>query len=96
MGEAGLSYLDQRPVKAVLSPTIRHISLGDGKVNKFKIDLSLLEELRAANNKITFRIDGPDYDLASYWAWFNWWSGNEAATAHLGPRLIVDYAALNP
>jgi PKD repeat protein len=95
-GKLDYPTLTGAPVKAVLSPTIRHISLGDGKVNKFKIDPSLLEELRAANNKITFRIDGPDYDLVSYWGWFIWWSGNEVATAHLGPRLIVEYAAMNP
>jgi hypothetical protein len=88
--------LTSAPVKAVLYPTIRHISLGDGKVNKFKVEPSLLEELRAANNKITFRIDGPDHDLAAYWPWFIWWSGNESSTAHLGPRLIVEYAALKP
>jgi hypothetical protein len=95
-GKLDYPTLTSAPVKAVLSPKIRHIMLGDGTVNKFKIDPSLLEELRAANSKITFRIDGPDYDLASYWAWFIWWSGNEAATAHLGPRLIIEYAALEP
>ena len=96
LGKARLSDLDQCPSQSGGSQTITHLSLGDGKVNKFKIDPNVVEEFRTANNKITFRIDGPDYDLASYWAWFIWWSGNEAATAHLGPRLIVEYAALNP
>jgi len=95
-GKLDYPTLTSAPVKAVLSPKIRHIMLGDGTVNKFKIPSSLVEELRATGNKVTFRIDGPDYDLAAYWAWFIWWSGNEAGTAHLGPRLIVDYAALNP
>jgi PKD repeat protein len=94
---ANLDYptLTSAPVRAVVSK-ITHLMLGDGKVNKFKIAPNVVEELRTANNKISFRIDGPDHDLASYWAWFNWWSGNEAATAHLGPRLIVEYAALEP
>ena len=95
-GKLDYPTLTSAPVKAVLSPKIRHIMLGDGTVNKFKIPSSLVEELRATGNKVTFRIDGPDYDLAAYWPWFIWWSGNEAATAHLGPRLIVDYAALEP
>ena len=94
-GNLNYPTLTSAPVRAVVSK-ITHLMLGDGKVNKFKIDPNVVEEFRTANNKITFRIDGPDYDLASYWAWFIWWSGNEAATAHLGPRLIVEYAVLEP
>ena len=69
-------------------------SLGDYEVNRLSVDPAILENRRASTNKLTFRIDGPTHGGGTFWTFFSWWSGNEEQTSVWGPRLIVEYGAV--
>ena len=81
-------------VTASLSPTLTSKSLGDYEVNRLSVQPAILESRRASTNKLTFRINGPDHGGGTFWTFFAWWSGNEEQTAVWGPRLIVNYGAV--
>jgi len=82
-------------VVATLSPHISSKDMKMDRVNRLKIDPTVIESRRSSTGKITLRIDGPTimmnwYD-ASYWC-----SGNEEATEGKAPRLIITYGARDP
>jgi subtilisin len=83
-------------VSAKLFPELSEYDLGENVINSFNISQDILEERRGSTDRITLRIDGPRISLGYGWMWFTWWSGNRADTASSAPRLIVEYAALEP
>lgn len=81
---------------ATLYPELGVYNLGENVINSFNIGQNILEVRRRSTDRVTLRIDGPRISLGYGWMWFTWWSGNRADTADMGPRLIVEYAALQP
>jgi PKD repeat protein len=76
--------------------TLAPLELDENKVNRIRVPVTLLEARRASTDRVTFRIDGPTFLWRNIWEWYGWWSGNEPATTDRGPRLIVEYGAIEP
>ena len=89
------SNFSEAAVVAVLSPSLKNGDLDYGKINRFTVSPTILEERRISTGKVTFRIDGPKM-FQRWWQWFYWWSGNEEATEDKAPRLIITYGARDP
>jgi hypothetical protein len=81
-------------VVSTLSPTLNALMVKRDAVNKLKVSPEILEARRDSTNKITFRIDGPDFRIWADNTTFSWWSGNEGQTTALGPRLVIEYGAI--
>lgn len=79
-----------------LYPELDEYNLGENEVNSFSVAQNVVADRRASTDRITLRVDGPRISYGYGWMWFTWWSGNRADTAHMAPRLIVEYAALEP
>jgi hypothetical protein len=87
--------LTKAEVAVTVSPHISSKDMKMGRVNRLKIDPTVLEFRRNSTDKITFRIDGPTIMMSWYDAAY-WWSGNEEATEDKAPRLVITYGPRNP
>jgi hypothetical protein len=86
--------LTNAEVVSSLSPTLNALMVKRDVVNKIKVSPEILEARRDSSNKITFRIDGPNFRIWADNTFFSWWSGNEEQTAVWGPRLVIEYGAI--
>jgi hypothetical protein len=83
------------PVVATLSPHLAHKDLKEDRINRLKVDPTLLEARRSTTGLVTFRIDGPT-TRTFFRNWYAWWSGNDPEYQNKAPRLILTYSARDP